>query len=226
MRSIRSRWRKSRCPSLARSPTPSARRPGRVLDGTEDRLRRSAGRSYPDLVRLRTGRLDSAPDAVLRPADVAGVEAVLAACASSGIAVVPYGGGTSVVGGVDAVADGHRAVVSVDLSPAALSRARRRIAHRPPRPGADRAAGGGGAPCARAHARALPAVLRAGHDRRLRRDPLGRPGLQRLRTLRRARHLTRAHALPQGACVPGRPRTRPPAPLSESWPSAPRAPWG
>src|SRR5882757_4531585 len=55
---------------------------GEVLDGVEDRLRRSTGRSYPDLVRLRSGRLETAPDVILRPADTAGVEAVLAACAA------------------------------------------------------------------------------------------------------------------------------------------------
>ena len=89
---------------------------GEVLDGAEDRLRRAAGRSYPDLVRLRTGRLELAPDAVLRPADSAAVDAVLSACASASVAVVPYGGGTSVVGGVDAV-DEERAAWSRSISP-------------------------------------------------------------------------------------------------------------
>jgi len=89
---------------------------GEVLDGTEDRLRRSAGRSYPDLVRLRSGKLERAPDAILRPADAAGVEAVLTACADAGVAVVPYGGGTSVVGGLDAIAGAHDVVVSLDLA--------------------------------------------------------------------------------------------------------------
>src|SRR5689334_6818140 len=99
-------------------PVPEAVRAaaGEVLDGKEDRLRRAAGRSYPDLVRLRSGRLETAPDAVLRPPSGDAVEAVLAACASEGVAVVPYGGGTSVVGGLDALRDGHDAVVSVDLS--------------------------------------------------------------------------------------------------------------
>jgi alkyldihydroxyacetonephosphate synthase len=87
-----------------------------VLDGREDRLRRAAGRSYPDLVRLRAGALEWVPDAILRPSDAAAVEAVLGACAANGIAVVPYGGGTSVVGGLDAVRDGHDAVVSLDLA--------------------------------------------------------------------------------------------------------------
>jgi alkyldihydroxyacetonephosphate synthase len=89
---------------------------GEALDSHEDRVRHAAGRSYPDLVRLRTGKLESAPDAVLRPPDAASVEAVLSACAAEGVAVVPYGGGTSVVGGLDALCAGHRAVVSLDLA--------------------------------------------------------------------------------------------------------------
>jgi alkyldihydroxyacetonephosphate synthase len=99
-------------------PVPDAVRSAaaEVLDGQEDRLRRAAGRSYPDLIRLRSGRLESAPDAILRPPDAAAVEAVLGACADNGVAVVPYGGGTSVVGGLDAIGDGHGAVVSLDLA--------------------------------------------------------------------------------------------------------------
>jgi alkyldihydroxyacetonephosphate synthase len=97
-------------------PDPVRAAAGEVLDGQEDRLRRAAGRSYPDLVRLRTGRLETAPDAVLRPPDGAAVEAVLGACDAQGVAVVPYGGGTSVVGGLDALRDGHRAAVSLDLA--------------------------------------------------------------------------------------------------------------
>ena len=87
-----------------------------VLDDHATRLSRAAGRSYPDLVRLRSGRLDQAPDAVVRPADGAQVAAVIAACAEAGVAVVPFGGGTSVVGGVDAVRGSHAAAVSLDLS--------------------------------------------------------------------------------------------------------------
>ena len=88
---------------------------GEVSTTVEDRLRRSAGRSYPDLIRLRSGNLESAPDGVISPPDPAGVAAVLDACARGGVAVVPYGGGTSVVGGLDALAGDHSAVVSLDL---------------------------------------------------------------------------------------------------------------
>jgi alkyldihydroxyacetonephosphate synthase len=83
--------------------------------GREERVRHAAGRSYPDLVRLRTGRLEGAPDAVLAPESPERVEALLCACADSGVAVVPFGGGTSVVGGVAPLRGVHAAVVALDL---------------------------------------------------------------------------------------------------------------
>src|SRR3954453_19897119 len=89
---------------------------GEVLDSRDDRIRHAAGRSYPDLVRLRTGRLEHAPDAIVRPVDAAGVAATLDACAAAGVAVVPFGGGTSVVGGGGAVAEGPSGVLSLELA--------------------------------------------------------------------------------------------------------------
>ena len=89
--------------------------PAAVLDGREHRVRRAAGRSYPDLVRLRTGRLDDAPDAVVLPGSVTEVERVLEICAREGIAVVPFGGGTSVVGGVEPLRGGFERLLSLDL---------------------------------------------------------------------------------------------------------------
>ena len=89
---------------------------GAVLTGTEQRLRRAAGRGYPDLVRLRSGRLEAAPDAVLLPADAGQVKAILEACASADVAVVPFGGGTSVVGGVEPEPGSRQAVVTLDLA--------------------------------------------------------------------------------------------------------------
>jgi alkyldihydroxyacetonephosphate synthase len=82
----------------------------------EDRIRHAAGRSYPDLVRLRTGKLTDAPDAVLAPSDRAAVAATLAACSREHIAVVPFGGGTSVVGGVEPLREGFDRLVSLDLT--------------------------------------------------------------------------------------------------------------
>jgi alkyldihydroxyacetonephosphate synthase len=89
--------------------------PAAVLDGREHRVRRAAGRSYPDLVRLRTGRLEDAPDAVVLPGSVAEVERVLEICSREGIAVVPFGGGTSVVGGVEPLRGGFERLLSLDL---------------------------------------------------------------------------------------------------------------
>jgi alkyldihydroxyacetonephosphate synthase len=87
-----------------------------VRDDRSSRVAHAAGKGYPDLVRLRAGDATSAPDAVVYPSDAAEVRAVLDACASERIAVVPFGGGTSVVGGVEPVRDGMAAVISLDLA--------------------------------------------------------------------------------------------------------------
>ena len=89
---------------------------GAVFASAEDRVRHAAGRGYADLVRLRGGRLEGAPDAVLLPADAEAVRRVLEICAKEGIAVVPFGGGTSVVGGVEPLRGAHPRLVSLDLA--------------------------------------------------------------------------------------------------------------
>jgi alkyldihydroxyacetonephosphate synthase len=88
----------------------------RVSTEPEDRIRHAAGSSYPDLIRLRNGMLESAPDAVLAPDDAGAVAAVLEACSRERVAVVPFGGGTSVVGGVDPIRGELERLVSLDLS--------------------------------------------------------------------------------------------------------------
>ncbi|HEX3608058.1 MAG TPA: FAD-binding oxidoreductase [Solirubrobacterales bacterium] len=87
-----------------------------VFTGTEDRLRHATGCGYADLARLRSGRLEAAPDAVLLPADANEVKRVLDVCATEGVAVVPFGGGTSVVGGVEPLRGEHARLISLDLS--------------------------------------------------------------------------------------------------------------
>jgi alkyldihydroxyacetonephosphate synthase len=87
-----------------------------VLAGAEDRVRHAAGRGYPDLIRLRSGRLEGAPDAVVMPRDRDAVAGVLDVCAREGVAVVPFGGGTSVVGGVNPLRGGFDRLISLDLS--------------------------------------------------------------------------------------------------------------
>ena len=80
-----------------------------------DRLRHTAGKSTPDLLRMRGGQVDAAPDAVLRPAGHDGVAAALRICAEHAVAVVPFGGGTSVVGGVAPLRGRFSAVAALDL---------------------------------------------------------------------------------------------------------------
>jgi alkyldihydroxyacetonephosphate synthase len=87
-----------------------------VYAGSEDRVRHATGGGYADLVRLRSGRLGAAPDAVLVPPDPAAVQRVVQLCAAEGIAVVPFGGGTSVVGGVEPLRGSHPRVISLDLA--------------------------------------------------------------------------------------------------------------
>jgi len=79
-----------------------------------DRLAHARGQGLVDVIRLRTGRVPALPDAVLRPAGADEVAAVLGACASAGTRVIPWGGGTSVTGGVNVVA-GDAPVISLDL---------------------------------------------------------------------------------------------------------------
>jgi alkyldihydroxyacetonephosphate synthase len=86
-----------------------------VLTAHDQRVRRAAGRAYPDLIRLRNGRLPRAPDAIVLPGSGEQISRVLDLCTRRGIAVVPFGGGTSVVGGVDPLEGSHRAVISLDL---------------------------------------------------------------------------------------------------------------
>jgi alkyldihydroxyacetonephosphate synthase len=79
-----------------------------------DRLRHARGQGLADIVRLRSGLVPALPDGVCRPADVAEVESVLSTCAARDICVIPWGGGTSVTGGVNVVAD-DAPVLTLDL---------------------------------------------------------------------------------------------------------------
>ena len=86
-----------------------------VRDDHAERVVHAAGKGYPDLVRLRAGLPEGAPDAVVRPSDRGQLEAVLDRCAQASVAVVPWGGGTSVVGGVAPLRGGHAAVIALDM---------------------------------------------------------------------------------------------------------------
>jgi alkyldihydroxyacetonephosphate synthase len=81
-----------------------------------DRASHAYGKSYRDVVRAFHGRFDHPPDLVARPRDERDVAALLEWCSDAGAAAIPFGGGTSVVGGVEpAVGDGYAGSVSIDL---------------------------------------------------------------------------------------------------------------
>jgi alkyldihydroxyacetonephosphate synthase len=82
-----------------------------------DRASHAYGRSYRDIVRAFRGRFDHPPDLVAHPAGEDDLRRLLEWCADAGAAAIPYGGGTSVVGGVEpAVGEGYAGAVSIDLS--------------------------------------------------------------------------------------------------------------
>ncbi len=81
-----------------------------------ERALHAYGRSYSDIVRAFRGRFDHPPDLVAHPGNEREVQEVLAWAGESGAALIPFGGGTSVVGGVEAdVDDRYSGVVTVDL---------------------------------------------------------------------------------------------------------------
>jgi alkyldihydroxyacetonephosphate synthase len=101
-------------------PAPRVAAPEQMVDISSadhrDRVAHAHGRSFRDIVRGFEGRVDHPPDLVLRPRTEDEVVAVLDWCSAEGIAVVPFGGGTSVVGGVEPrVGDAYRGAVSLDM---------------------------------------------------------------------------------------------------------------
>jgi alkyldihydroxyacetonephosphate synthase len=87
-----------------------------VLTDDASRRLRTRGKSTSDLLRARAGDLSDAPDAVVRPADHDQVQALLEVAGRHRVAVVPFGGGTSVVGGLVARREGYAGTVSLDLA--------------------------------------------------------------------------------------------------------------
>jgi alkyldihydroxyacetonephosphate synthase len=101
-------------------PPPRLRRPDSLAEvlgeDRHDRLCHALGKAYRDVVRGFRGEFPNPPDLVAHPRDEAEVEAVLAFCEERDVAAIPYGGGTSVVGGVEPrVGAGYAGAVSIDL---------------------------------------------------------------------------------------------------------------
>ncbi|GAA1877998.1 FAD-binding oxidoreductase [Paeniglutamicibacter psychrophenolicus] len=80
-----------------------------------ERILHSGGKSTPDLLRIRGGDALQAPDAVIFPGSAEEVRRVLELCVARRLAVVAFGGGTSVVGGVEPLRGPFSGVVTIDM---------------------------------------------------------------------------------------------------------------
>jgi alkyldihydroxyacetonephosphate synthase len=80
------------------------------------RASHALGKSYTDVVNGFRGRFAHPPDFVARPREEAEIEALLEWCEREGVAAIPFGGGTSVVGGVTPdVSASYNGAISLDL---------------------------------------------------------------------------------------------------------------
>ncbi len=82
-----------------------------------DRVVHARGKSLRDLVRHRRGELGRIPDVVVRPKNEDEVAAVMRATLKADAVLIPFGGGTSISGSLEATAEEPRTVVSLDVSP-------------------------------------------------------------------------------------------------------------
>jgi alkyldihydroxyacetonephosphate synthase len=86
-----------------------------VIDDDEMRVVHAFGRGVRDLVRVRRGQLGRVPDVVVYPGAEDDVVAIVDAACQADAVVIPYGGGSNIVGALEAVPSETRQVVSVNL---------------------------------------------------------------------------------------------------------------
>lgn len=80
-----------------------------------DRILHACGRSYRDLLRLRSGTIPRYPDGVLHLRKSEDLSEIFQDAAREKISLIPFGGGTGVVGGTECLADGNQPVLVIDL---------------------------------------------------------------------------------------------------------------
>jgi alkyldihydroxyacetonephosphate synthase len=89
---------------------------GELSTDPRDRLTHARGKSLRDLVHHRRGAVGRLPDVVVRPADEAAVEGVLRAAIEHDAVLIPFGGGTSISGSLEAADGEPRTVISLDVT--------------------------------------------------------------------------------------------------------------
>lgn len=80
-----------------------------------DRLRHARGQSIPDWIAVRSGQIKAFPDGVAYPETDEEVSELLAIARRTGAVLIPYGGGTSVLGHINPAPDSPP-VITVDMS--------------------------------------------------------------------------------------------------------------
>ncbi len=106
----------SRLPKGLREALEQAVTPALSSVDPHDRVVHGRGKSLRDLILQRQGELGRVPDVVLRPADEEQIGEILRAAVSFDAVVIPFGGGSSISGSLEAPADETRPVISVDLA--------------------------------------------------------------------------------------------------------------
>jgi len=101
--------------SLGADLEDAVRGPGCVSTDALDRVVHARGKSLRDLIRQRRGEFGRLPDVVVWPGNEDEVAAVMRAALDADAVVIPFGGGTSISGSLEAPEDEARAVVSIDL---------------------------------------------------------------------------------------------------------------
>lgn len=88
---------------------------GAVHTDERSRVEHAYGKSYRDLIRIRAGYIPNPPDAVVYPVDQRQIAALLAWAADRDVAIIPFGGGSTVLGGVEP-APIDRSVITLDMA--------------------------------------------------------------------------------------------------------------
>ncbi|MBI5035106.1 MAG: FAD-binding oxidoreductase [Chloroflexi bacterium] len=88
--------------------------PSAVKIDAMTRVMHAYGKSYRDLIRLRRGDIPNPPDAVVFPSNEVEVAQIISFCAQNDVTLIPFGGGSSVVGGVEP--RDERLTISLDLA--------------------------------------------------------------------------------------------------------------
>jgi alkyldihydroxyacetonephosphate synthase len=86
-----------------------------VIKSKEERVRHSRGQSLPDWLALKSGNIDAFPDGIAYPSTKDEVQSLLSYAQKAGAIIIPYGGGTSVVGHITPE-KGERPILTVDMS--------------------------------------------------------------------------------------------------------------